>query len=60
MNKKTKIALFVALAIGAIAVSYWGYTKHKEEKELEERNKNATPIKDVIAHLKELAQRNKK
>lgn len=60
MDKKIRTALIVALAIGAVAVSYWGYTKHKEKLEMEERNKNATPIKDVIAHLKELAQRNKK
>lgn len=59
MEKSTRTVLIVALAIGTLAVSYWGYTKHKEKLEMDKVNKNATPIDNALERLRKLRERNK-
>lgn len=58
MRIKRILLLIIVLAILS-QISYFGFTKYKENQEMELRNKNATPLNEALEHLRELRERNK-
>jgi len=57
--KSIRILILITGLVIVSLIAFFGYTKYKENQEMELRNKNATPINEALEHLRELKEKSK-